>query len=950
MDATCQFLKASAAICQAAWAIYGEDARQQSADKGHLTAMSTELRYTIQSLLDTRAVSNDGMSALHKACLKVGRDLVIRLDRAEEFIDNPRETWTQDAIEALAIRLVSLMRQYNASNPGSDVLRDERAFPCFRFTTPRKHQLVRDDKRQSQKQILYESQSSTDTFSPVPESLAIDVRVLKSSRPSQPRNAPVDLLNEFVLETLAFKDMYDREENVAKAHGKTFEWIFGADGRQGKAENEFRHGFSAWLETNNYGPIYWMTGKPGSGKSTLMKYLYEHPATYALIRKWAGSLPISSAGFFSWASGSKEQRSKSGLLRSLLYQFLSVNPHLIPRTFPNLWTKIRTMTSKERIALHVEWGIDELLEAFQLFMDAALSEMKICIFIDGLDEFEEDHQELTNFFKKYSLDGSVKMCLSSRPWNTFKAAFQTTAPSVKIQEITQPDLHQYATDRLRENPVVRRIMGRRIQETEALRQAIVDRADGVFLWIKLALNDILKDFDPKQGLPGSRDRLDQLPVELDGLYEKFLLQDQTDTQIAETATFFLLVEARETVAEFVNDTSASSLTVWELACAFEQDDDDYATDGDLVQASDVFIHERCSNTIECMHQRFAGLLSLQERQSQNCRRTIKFSDNVEEDSASIRRLAHTKVTFVHRTVRDWLRVDHVRRRLEQRISAGFDPHLRLLRSHVLRLKRPMEEIEHHRRFDEWWPDVTLAMTHSRYIINDTESMQRRLLNELNRTLSWLWDTNADPYDHWAAKAFGFFHVRKKAPPIWHPFLCLATKFGLTTYVAEELDAWISQGNHDVLGNGMPTFDDKATPLLTYATEFLCSRERSIYPLSDPNMVHNLLERRHPINPGPNHEYIDFETKSPMTSWVNLLRHLRDAHRRHLIGYFDTDPNGITRWAEIVRLFVRGGADVDAVVAADHWDPKISTVGVMELLADTYCAVELEEIKRLVSKE
>lgn len=119
MDATCQFLKASAAICQAAWAIHGEDARQQSADKGYLTALSTELHHTVQSLLNTRVVLKDEVSALNNACLKVGRDLVIRLDRAKEFVD-PREIWTQDAIEALAIRLVALMRRYKAINPGSE--------------------------------------------------------------------------------------------------------------------------------------------------------------------------------------------------------------------------------------------------------------------------------------------------------------------------------------------------------------------------------------------------------------------------------------------------------------------------------------------------------------------------------------------------------------------------------------------------------------------------------------------------------------------------------------------------------------------------------------------------------------------------------------------------------------------------------------------------------------
>ncbi|KAJ5081189.1 hypothetical protein N7456_013427 [Penicillium angulare] len=957
MDAVCRFLTASAALCQMAWAVHERDEERRFKQEADLANSFIGLRHTIHSLQHTASAIADEDTALAQTCLKVGHNILIRLDRSEKSVhpihdqgSRLGDIWTQDVVEAFALRLVDLIRQYQAIYSPSDVLiRDERVLSSFRHNVPQVQQSITNKERQGRQPIQFESQSSMRNMPSFPESLVIDVRILKSSRASRPLNASVDLLNEFILDTLAFKEMFDRDANVAKAHVETLDWIFSENSYQGPTEEDFRHGLSAWLQVNDCNPIYWIVGKPGSGKSTLMKYLYEHPVTYDRLKHWAGTLPVLTAGFYSWASGSKEQRSKRGLFRSLMYQLLSLSHDLIPGTFPKLWAKISTMTSKERIALHLEWDEDELQEAFSLFIKSSLSKMKICLFIDGLDEFEEDHQELIGFFKELAFHSNVKLCLSSRPWATIEKAFQNIGPNVKLQEITKNDLCQYATGRLRDNVVVRRCLGRDKLGTDALLRAIVDRASGVFLWIKLAVDDILKDSAPEKGVSYLKDTVDQLPADLDGLYEKLLFQDQTDIQIARAASFLFLIESRETVAEFVNDTSASALTVWELALALEEEDD-YHTDGDVLQVSDSFVLERCNSTVECMKQRFAGLLSLQGEQKQDRPRILKFNDNkdnIEDGITSIRQLADSKVTFIHRTVRDWLRDDSVHKRLEQRREASFDPHLRLLRSYVLRLKKPMDEIEHHRRFDEWWPDVILAMTHSRYINSDPKKMQRYLLNQLNKTISWLWDAKTDPYDHWAAKAFGFFHVRKKAPPIWHPFLCLATKFGLTTYVSEELDACILQDTNRVLEKEMPTVDEKATPLLTYATEFLCSRQQTIYPLSDPHMVRNLLERPHRINPGPNHEYTDFETKIPMTSWVNLLRVLREAHRRGMIDYFDTDTSGIERWAQIVRLFVVSDANVNAVVEADSWDPEISMVDVIEMLADTYCHPELEQIKLMI---
>ncbi|KAK5996517.1 hypothetical protein PT974_01852 [Cladobotryum mycophilum] len=216
------------------------------------------------------------------------------------------------------------------------------------------------------------------------------------------------------------------------------------------------------------------------------------------------------------------------------------------------------------------------------------------------------------------------------------------------------------------------------------------------------------------------------------------------------------------------------------------------------------------------------------------------------------------------------------------------------------------------------------MTHARYIANDPDHLQRQFLNEMDSTLSWYWlHKPQDAYDHWARNAFGSYEVRMKAPPIWQPFLCLATKFGLTQYIQQELSARIRKDG-DV--------------------------NKTIFPLSDPKLVKFLLHNACRINPGVEHEYTNFNTRAPMTPWVALLRHLRDARRRGWIGFYDIDPEGTARWSKIVSMFLGiGKADVNAVVVSDQWDPEITALGVMELLDDTYGAVEVRKIKDVMAQ-
>lgn len=780
----------------------------------------------------------------------------------------------------------------------------------------------------------------------------------KAPAAASSQHTPAGIIEDFILENLAYSSMRSREEEVTEAHRATLEWIFHADETLGTSRQVLGSQFMQWLTTDTLGPIYWITGKPGSGKSTLMRFLFQHKATAEKLQLWAGTNPVTVAGFFFWISGSREQRSQTGLLRYLLFQMLSAHRTLIEVAFPALWQQLQAMTTKERILHSIEWKVTDLMQALRSFLDVALQSANVCIFVDGLDEFDGDHQAMVTFFKGLSeMSGGkrIKLCLSSRPWDVFEKAFDRSVPSMRVQDLTHGDMAAYAQARLHENAFVRGLCESRAEDADTLVEETVSRADGIFLWIRIAIDKMLQAFGPDDSLDGLAETLRSLPMRLEDLFEKLIFRDRVASQVAETGILFQLIRGREVVADFVRDESANSLTVWELAFALDDGDDALALQLPVQEASDADIQIRSRTTSAHVYKSFAGLVDLYtaDHGAANMR-SRRFLDETVIVSQADRTNLDKKLLYIHRTVRDWLMsTDGMMERLSSNVPHHFDPHLRLLRSYILRLKQPLTAIEHHRRLNDWWPDIVLAMTHARHIHRDILKLQRRFVNELDKTLSWYWiPRTRDPGDHWARSAFGSYEVRMKAVPIRDPFLCLAAKFGLTQYLCSELEA--RHEDQPVLdkrtARGEGSVEPGSAPLLAYATEFLCSRNKTVFPLSDPALVSYLLRHPSSTNPGPNHPYLDFVRRFPLTPWVAVLRHLRDARRRGWIKYYDVDPEGTARWAGIVDMFIRvGGADAGVIVKSDSFDPEISAVGVLQLLEDTYGAVEVRDLKSLLAR-
>lgn len=685
-----------------------------------------------------------------------------------------------------------------------------------------------------------------------------------------------------------------------------------------------------------------------------------------MLRSWAGTSHVTIAGFYFWTSGSQEQRSQTGLLRSLLFQLLSTKPDLIATALPHLWQKLATMTSKERVATKIEWSTPELMAGFSTFLHHGLSNTKLCLFVDGLDEFEGDHEAIIHFFRGLA-EGDhgahIKLCLSSRPWPVFERAFEYAVPNLKLQASNFQDMMRYTIDKLSSNENLRTAMLEEMDLARQLVQTTVEMAGGVFLWVRLAAGELIERFDHSGARVADMRRcVCALPTELDSLFEVLVFGHQSRDKQAETSRLFQLVRAREMVAAFLQDDSAMSLSLWELAFAINGGGDDLAAlEGPVQQELETRASRRCADTRFWALNRSVGLLEVHDRSGRGSRR----------GGSRLEALALNRVTYLHRTVRDWVILspgDHVWHRLRDAgdVSATdeFDPHLRLLRSYILQMKHPLEEPEHHRRLDEWYPGIALALTHARYVERDPQNLQARLVGEVERTISWYWESRGpEMTDHWARNSFGTYEERHGNQLILaHAYLALCARFGLQQYVINTLDHMALEppkpdaADNDEVNTEPDELLIEETPLLHRALEFLCSRQKTIYPLSSLSFVRALLDasERHASNPklsgligGMNAPSWSSPLlqKKEVTTWIMVLRHLRDAKRRGWIERFDVDPSGTERWTTIIECLVRqGGADRDAVVPRDGWDPATSAKGVLGRggLLDEYADFWVEE--------
>ncbi|KAI3318136.1 hypothetical protein HD806DRAFT_513199 [Xylariaceae sp. AK1471] len=318
------------------------------------------------------------------------------------------------------------------------------------------------------------------------------------------------LYKDDVLHCLEYRSLQDRYDSINDAHRKTFDWIYqGPSNRQKPWSN-----FSEWLVDRS--STYWINGKAASGKSTLMKYLYQHENTTRLLHAWAGERRLICAAYFFWHLGSPIQKSQVGLLRSLLYETLKQCPGLILPVMTDLCRDIMKRKSKEPIGLG-EPTLPELKRWLKKLIEVTRrSVFSLAIWIDGVDEFDGDYLELITFIESLcSGSHHVKFILASRPIPACVESFQSY-PSLRLQDLTYDDMIQFATDRLGSS-----FQRKGSQHTQLVIE-LVNKSSGVFLWVVLVVKSLLDGLQNGDRIDELRERLEVMPRELKSLFSHMI--------------------------------------------------------------------------------------------------------------------------------------------------------------------------------------------------------------------------------------------------------------------------------------------------------------------------------------------------------------------------------------------------------------------------------------------
>ncbi|KAF4434154.1 hypothetical protein FACUT_8006 [Fusarium acutatum] len=316
-----------------------------------------------------------------------------------------------------------------------------------------------------------------------------------------------------ILNSLDFEQIDARKLIIKAAHSKTCCWFL-------------KHpDYLSWIDRqkiSQHHGFLWIRGKPGAGKSTIMKFIYLES------RKKDRKHQSLTASFFFNARGELLEKTVSGMYRSLLLQLF--------HGFPDL----ECVLDDPELLPRNQSGCPPL-NVLKNLLRAAVSKLgqrSFKCFIDALDECDEQQvMDLVEYFEELAEQCTedninLRICFSSRHYPYIDIKFGIRI--ILEEEIGHgSDLESYIKSNLRikDRTLLAELQGK-----------MLEKAAGVFFWVVLVVDIMNKE--NCRGRLAMRKRLEQVPSGLSDLFKDLLKRDNSNMEELQLSLLWILLSER----------------------------------------------------------------------------------------------------------------------------------------------------------------------------------------------------------------------------------------------------------------------------------------------------------------------------------------------------------------------------------------------------------------------
>lgn len=322
--------------------------------------------------------------------------------------------------------------------------------------------------------------------------------------------------------------------------------------------------------------VLFMRGKPGSGKSTLMKHLTGgrgQQKVHQKLRKWAGQKKLVCISTMFLLHGTPFQRSLEGFYRAFFFELLCQCPEFVEILFPKYPAQELANDPYKS-----SFSLKTLRDAWERFTTTKnYTALRICLFIDGIDELEGnslDRLEFARALRDWAQSDDVKIICSGRPNAELNIVFNQPQRRIDLQDCTKMDIRKILWKRFQG---IRQFRDLTEDDLKALVNIISVQSEGVILWAVLVGKNIEEDIIHGQSFDAMKRTIQTLPRGIEDFFDAMwedLRHDEHQQRMLRTI-YDLLVLTNEKIWSWRRRPKIPALSLFWLEDALSDDEFPY---------------------------------------------------------------------------------------------------------------------------------------------------------------------------------------------------------------------------------------------------------------------------------------------------------------------------------------------------------------------------------------